>query len=47
MLPGIDGISTVKTIRIQQNPILIFILSARNSSSDVCFPEKGADLISE
>ncbi len=44
MLPGIDGISIAETIRIQQNPIPILILSARNSSSDrVLGLKKGAD----
>jgi two-component system alkaline phosphatase synthesis response regulator PhoP len=44
MLPGIDGISIAETIRIQQNPIPILILSARNSSADrVLGLKKGAD----
>ena len=44
MLPGIDGISVAETIRIQQNPIPILILSARNSSADrVLGLKKGAD----
>jgi two-component system, OmpR family, alkaline phosphatase synthesis response regulator PhoP len=44
MLPGIDGISVAETIRIQQNPIPILILSARNSSADrILGLKKGAD----
>lgn len=44
MLPGIDGISIAEIIRIQQNPIPILILSARNSSADrVLGLKKGAD----
>ncbi|HEY4968118.1 MAG TPA: response regulator transcription factor, partial [Puia sp.] len=44
MLPGVDGISIAETIRIQQNPIPILILSARNSSADrVLGLKKGAD----
>ena len=44
MLPGIDGITVAETIRVQQNPIPILILSARNSSADrVLGLKKGAD----
>jgi two-component system alkaline phosphatase synthesis response regulator PhoP len=44
MLPGIDGISVAETVRLQQNPVPILILSARNSSADrVLGLKKGAD----
>lgn len=44
MLPGIDGISVAETVRVQQNPVPILILSARNSSADrVLGLKKGAD----
>jgi two-component system alkaline phosphatase synthesis response regulator PhoP len=44
MLPGIDGITVAETIRVQQNPVPILILSARNSSADrVLGLKKGAD----
>jgi len=44
MLPGVDGISVAETIRVQQNPVPILILSARNSSADrVLGLKKGAD----
>ncbi len=44
MLPGIDGITVAETIRLQQNPVPILILSARNSSADrVLGLKKGAD----
>jgi two-component system, OmpR family, alkaline phosphatase synthesis response regulator PhoP len=44
MLPGIDGINVAETIRLQQNPVAILILSARISSADrVLGLKKGAD----
>jgi two-component system, OmpR family, alkaline phosphatase synthesis response regulator PhoP len=44
MLPGIDGISVAETIRIQQNPVPILILSAKITSADrVLGLKKGAD----
>ncbi len=44
MLPGIDGISVAETIRVQQNPVPILILSAKISSADrVLGLKKGAD----
>jgi two-component system, OmpR family, alkaline phosphatase synthesis response regulator PhoP len=44
MLPGIDGINVTETIRVQQNPVPILMLSARNSSADrVLGLKKGAD----
>ena len=44
MLPGIDGITVAETVRLQQNPVPILILSARNSSADrVLGLKKGAD----
>jgi len=44
MLPGLDGISVTETIRVQQNPVPILILSARNSSADrILGLKKGAD----
>src|SRR5277367_5572271 len=44
MLPGIDGITVAETIRLQQNPVPILILSARNSGADrVLGLKKGAD----
>jgi two-component system, OmpR family, alkaline phosphatase synthesis response regulator PhoP len=44
MLPGIDGINVTETIRVQQNPVPILILSARNSSADrILGLKKGAD----
>jgi len=44
MLPGLVGISVTETIRVQQNPVPILILSARNSSADrVLGLKKGAD----
>jgi two-component system alkaline phosphatase synthesis response regulator PhoP len=44
MLPELDGISVLETIRLQNNHIPILILSARNSSSDrVLGLKKGAD----
>jgi len=44
MLPGIDGITVAETIRVQQNPVPILILSARNSSADrILGLKKGAD----
>jgi two-component system alkaline phosphatase synthesis response regulator PhoP len=44
MLPGIDGITVAEAVRLQQNPVPILILSARNSSADrVLGLKKGAD----
>jgi two-component system, OmpR family, alkaline phosphatase synthesis response regulator PhoP len=44
MLPGVDGINVAETIRVQQNPVPILILSAKNSSADrVLGLKKGAD----
>lgn len=44
MLPGLDGISVAETIRVQQNPVPILMLSARNTSADrVLGLKKGAD----
>ncbi len=44
MLPGIDGINVAETIRLQQNPVPILMLSARNTSADrVLGLKKGAD----
>jgi len=44
MLPGIDGINVAETIRVQQNPVPILMLSARISSADrVLGLKKGAD----
>ena len=44
MLPGVDGINVAETIRVQQNPVPILILSARNTSADrVLGLKKGAD----
>ena len=44
MLPGIDGIHITETVRVQNNPVPILILSARNTSSDrVLGLRKGAD----
>lgn len=44
MLPELDGISVVETIRLQNNDIPILILSAKNSSADrVLGLKKGAD----
>jgi two-component system alkaline phosphatase synthesis response regulator PhoP len=44
MLPGIDGINVAETIRVQQNPVPILMLSARNTSADrVLGLRKGAD----
>jgi two-component system alkaline phosphatase synthesis response regulator PhoP len=44
MLPGIDGINVAETIRVQQNPVPILMLSARNTSADrVLGLKKGAD----
>ena len=34
MLPGVDGITVAETIRVQQNPVPILILSARTNSAD-------------
>lgn len=44
MLPGMDGLTVMETIRIQNNQVPILILSARNSSADrVLGLKKGAD----
>ena len=44
MLPGVDGINVAETIRVQQNPVPILMLSARNTSADrVLGLKKGAD----
>ena len=44
MLPELDGISVVESIRLQNNDIPVLILSARNSSADrVLGLKKGAD----
>lgn len=44
MLPELDGISVVESIRIQQNEVPVLILSAKNSSADrVLGLKKGAD----
>lgn len=44
MLPGIDGISVVENIRLQNNDVPILILSAKNTSADrVAGLKKGAD----
>lgn len=44
MLPEIDGIGVLETIRIQNNQVPVLILSARNNSADrVLGLKKGAD----
>ncbi len=44
MLPELDGISVVESIRLQNNEIPVLILSAKNSSADrVLGLKKGAD----
>lgn len=44
MLPGVDGISVVENIRLQNNDVPILILSAKNTSADrVQGLKKGAD----
>ena len=44
MLPELDGISVVESIRLQNNDIPVLILSAKNSSADrVMGLKKGAD----
>jgi len=44
MLPELDGISVIESIRISNNDVPILILSARNSSADrVLGLKKGAD----
>src|SRR5436305_5341875 len=44
MLPEVDGITVVETIRVQNNQVPILILSAKNSSVDrVLGLKKGAD----
>ncbi len=44
MIPEIDGISVIETIRVHHNDVPILILSAKNTSSDrVLGLKKGAD----
>jgi len=44
MLPEVDGITVVETIRVQNNEVPILILSAKNSNADrVLGLKKGAD----
>jgi two-component system alkaline phosphatase synthesis response regulator PhoP len=44
MLPGMDGLTVLESIRIQHNEVPILILSAKNSSADrVTGLKKGAD----
>lgn len=44
MLPGMDGIHVIETIRVQNNNIPILILSAKNTGADrVLGLKKGAD----
>jgi two-component system alkaline phosphatase synthesis response regulator PhoP len=44
MLPEIDGIGVLETIRVHNNPVPVLILSARNNSADrVLGLKKGAD----
>lgn len=44
MLPGIDGIAVLETLRVQNNNVPVLILSARNNSADrVLGLKKGAD----
>lgn len=44
MLPGMDGLTVLESIRIQHNEVPILILSAKNSSADrVMGLKKGAD----
>jgi two-component system, OmpR family, alkaline phosphatase synthesis response regulator PhoP len=44
MLPELDGISVIETIRLENNDVPVLILSAKNSSSDrVLGLKKGAD----
>jgi two-component system alkaline phosphatase synthesis response regulator PhoP len=44
MLPGMDGISAIEHIRLQNNDVPILILSAKNTSADrVTGLKKGAD----
>src|SRR5688500_7317983 len=44
MLPGVDGISVIENIRLQNNEVPILILSAKNTSADrVAGLKKGAD----
>src|SRR5438045_5944303 len=44
MLPEVDGITVIETIRLQNNEIPILILSAKNSGADrVLGLKKGAD----
>jgi two-component system alkaline phosphatase synthesis response regulator PhoP len=44
MLPGVDGISVIENIRLQNNEVPILVLSAKNTSADrVTGLKKGAD----
>jgi two-component system alkaline phosphatase synthesis response regulator PhoP len=44
MLPGMDGISVMEIIRVQNNDVPILMLSARNASADrILGLKKGAD----
>lgn len=44
MLPGVDGITVIENIRLQNNDVPILILSAKNTSADrVTGLKKGAD----
>ncbi|MBC8034953.1 MAG: response regulator transcription factor [Chitinophagaceae bacterium] len=44
MLPEIDGIGVLETLRVQNNPVPVLILSAKNNSADrVLGLKKGAD----
>lgn len=44
MLPGVDGITVIESIRLQNNEVPILILSAKNTSADrVAGLKKGAD----
>lgn len=44
MLPGMDGLTVLESIRIQHNEVPVLILSAKNSSADrVTGLKKGAD----
>jgi two-component system alkaline phosphatase synthesis response regulator PhoP len=44
MLPGLDGLTVLESIRIQNNEVPVLILSAKNSSADrVLGLKKGAD----
>ena len=44
MLPGLDGINVVETIRVQQNDVPVLMLSAKDTGADrVLGLKKGAD----